>query len=52
MAGRALVAQVSTPEPYTVGNGPVRVALLDYGTKRSIVRRLVAAGATVTAFPA
>ena len=51
MAGRALVAQVSTPEPYTVGNGPVRVALLDYGTKRSIVRRLVAAGATVTAFP-
>jgi carbamoyl-phosphate synthase small subunit len=51
MAGRALAAEVSTREPYRVGDGPIRVALLDYGTKRSIVRRLVAAGATVTVFP-
>ena len=51
MAGRALAAQVSTPETYTVGNGPTRIALLDYGAKRSIVRRLVAAGATVIVLP-
>jgi carbamoyl-phosphate synthase small subunit len=51
MAGRALAAEVSTEEPYTIGNGPTRVALLDYGCKRSIVRRLVAAGASVRVLP-
>ena len=51
MAGRALVRDVSTPAPYTIGSGPVRVALLDYGAKRSIVRRLVVAGATVGVLP-
>ncbi len=51
MTGRSLAARVSTSEPYRVGNGPVRIALLDYGTKRSIVRRLVQAGATVTVLP-
>jgi carbamoyl-phosphate synthase small subunit len=52
MAGAALVAQVSTPEPYeAVRDGRVRVALVDYGAKRSIVRRLARAGAAVTVFP-
>jgi carbamoyl-phosphate synthase small subunit len=51
MAGRALAAEVSTAEPYTVGNGLTRIALLDYGCKRSIVRRLVAAGASVRVLP-
>ncbi len=51
MAGRALAAEVSTAEPYTIGNGLTRVALLDYGCKRSIVRRLVAAGASVRVLP-
>ncbi len=51
MAGRALAAAVSTREPYTVGNGLTRIALLDYGCKRSIVRRLVAAGASVRVLP-
>ena len=51
MAGRALVAGVSTPEPYRVGRGDVSVALLDYGCKRSIVDRLAAAGAEVTLWP-
>jgi carbamoyl-phosphate synthase small subunit len=51
MAGRALVAEVSTAEPYTIGNGRTRIALLDYGCKRSIVRRLVAAGAAVRVLP-
>jgi carbamoyl-phosphate synthase small subunit len=51
MAGQALVAGVSTAATYSVGAGAVRVALIDYGTKRSIVRRLAAAGAAVTVFP-
>ncbi len=52
MKGAALVAQVSTAEPYTPhGEGRVHVALVDYGAKRSIVRRLAAAGAAVTVFP-
>jgi len=51
MQGRALAAAVSTREPTTIGNGRTRVALLDYGSKRSIVRRLVAAGATVRLLP-
>ena len=52
MAGRDLVGQVSPTEPYvhTTG-GDVRVALVDYGTKRSILRRLEAAGVAVTVYP-
>jgi carbamoyl-phosphate synthase small subunit len=52
MAGRALVAQVSTPEAYVYSDGGcVRVAVVDYGCKRSILRRLAGAGAAVTVFP-
>jgi carbamoyl-phosphate synthase small subunit len=51
MAGRALVAGVSTPKPYRAGRGGPHVALLDFGVKQSIVRRLVAGGARVTVFP-
>jgi carbamoyl-phosphate synthase small subunit len=52
MAGAALVAQVSAPEPYVYCDaGSVRVAVLDYGCKRSILRRLAGAGAHVTVFP-
>jgi carbamoyl-phosphate synthase small subunit len=51
MAGRALVAGVSTREPYRLGHGDVRVALLDYGCKRSIVDRLGACGVQVTVLP-
>jgi carbamoyl-phosphate synthase small subunit len=52
MEGQALVAQVSTPAPYVYSeSGGVRVAVVDYGAKRSIVRRLVRAGAAVTVFP-
>jgi carbamoyl-phosphate synthase small subunit len=52
MEGQALVAAVSTREPYSLGDaGGPRVALVDYGTKRSIARRLAAAGAQVTVFP-
>jgi carbamoyl-phosphate synthase small subunit len=52
MEGAALVAQVSTPAPYVAeADGEVRVALVDYGAKRSIARRLARAGAAVTVFP-
>jgi carbamoyl-phosphate synthase small subunit len=52
MAGAALVAGVSTVEPYTFApEGAVRVAVVDYGCKRSILRRLAAAGAAVDVFP-
>jgi carbamoyl-phosphate synthase small subunit len=52
MEGQALVAAVSTREAYSLGvDGGPRIALVDYGTKRSIARRLAAAGAAVTVFP-
>ena len=52
MEGRGLVAQVSPVEPYVyTERGRVRIALVDYGTKRSILRRLEAAGAAVTVQP-
>ena len=52
MAGAALVAGVSTPERYTFSDeGAVRVAVVDYGCKRSILRRLAANGAAVDVFP-
>ena len=51
MAGRALVAGVSTREPYRVGKGGPHIAVLDLGLKQSIVKRIVGAGACVTVFP-
>ena len=52
MAGAALVAGVSTKERYTfTREGAVRVAVVDYGCKRSILRRLAANGAAVDVFP-
>jgi carbamoyl-phosphate synthase small subunit len=51
MAGRALVAGVSTREPYRVGRGGTPVAVLDYGCKRSILARLNSCGVQATVFP-
>jgi carbamoyl-phosphate synthase small subunit len=52
MAGRALVRDVSTPEPYAYSEiGHARIAVVDYGCKRSILRRLAGAGAAVTVYP-
>ncbi len=52
MVGRALVHDVSTHEPYVYSeHGRARVAVVDYGCKRSILRRLAGAGAAVTVFP-
>jgi carbamoyl-phosphate synthase small subunit len=52
MDGRALVAGVSPREPYVYCDaGRVDVAVVDYGCKRSILRRLVGSGAAVTVYP-
>ena len=52
MEGQALVAQVSTPEAYVFTEiGSPQVAVVDYGAKRSIMRRLARAGAAVTVVP-
>jgi carbamoyl-phosphate synthase small subunit len=51
MEGQALVAKVSAREPYLFSEGQPRVAVVDYGAKRSLLRRLAAAGAGVTVFP-
>jgi carbamoyl-phosphate synthase small subunit len=52
MQGRALAAAVSTGEPYVFSDsGIARIAVVDYGCKRSILDRLAWAGAAVTVFP-
>ena len=52
MAGRALAAAVSTREPYVFSDaGVARIAVVDYGCKRSILDRLAWAGAAVTVVP-
>ena len=52
MAGRSLAAEVSTARPYVYSDaGRTRIAVVHYGCKRSILRRLAGAGAAVTVFP-
>jgi carbamoyl-phosphate synthase small subunit len=54
MDGLELASSVSTSEPYTLGdpNSPVRVAVLDFGTKQHILHCMVERGAFVKVFPA
>ena len=52
MTGRSLAPAVSTSRPYVYSDtGRTRIAVVDYGCKRSILRRLAGAGAAVTVFP-
>jgi carbamoyl-phosphate synthase small subunit len=51
MEGRALVAGVSTAKPYNVGRGGVPIAVLDYGCKHSILKRLETCGVQATVWP-
>jgi carbamoyl-phosphate synthase small subunit len=51
MAGRALVATVSTRKVYRVGRSGPHVAVIDFGLKRSILARIVASGGRATVFP-
>jgi carbamoyl-phosphate synthase small subunit len=50
-AGVDLVAQVTTPTPYRVGDGPRSIVAFDFGLKHSILRDLAALG-TVHVVPA
>lgn len=55
MEGAELASEVTTAAPYVVepeGDASWEVALLDFGTKRSIARRLNAVGARVHVLPA
>jgi carbamoyl-phosphate synthase small subunit len=49
--GVDLVAQVTTPEPYIMGNGPRRIVAFDFGIKTTILRHLAELG-TVEVVPA
>jgi carbamoyl-phosphate synthase small subunit len=52
MGGRPLAASVSVREPYVFSDaGTARIAVVDYGCKRSILDRLAWAGAAVTVYP-
>jgi carbamoyl-phosphate synthase small subunit len=52
MEGAALVAEVSPAGPYTFADGgDVRVAVVDYGVKRSILSLLARHGAAVDVYP-
>ncbi|MFZ9719599.1 MAG: glutamine-hydrolyzing carbamoyl-phosphate synthase small subunit, partial [Chitinophagaceae bacterium] len=54
MAGLELASVVSTQAPYTMGdaNAAIRIAVLDFGTKRNILQCMVDRGAYVKVFPA
>jgi carbamoyl-phosphate synthase small subunit len=51
MAGRDLVREVTPAQAIEVGQGSLRIAMIDTGVKRSIVRNLLARGATVELHP-
>ncbi|SHF37182.1 carbamoyl-phosphate synthase small subunit [Cnuella takakiae] len=54
MAGLELASIVSTQVPYELGDpaSPIRIAVLDFGTKRNILNCMVERGALVKVFPA
>lgn len=54
MAGLELASIVSTQVPYELGDpaSPIRIAVLDFGTKRNILNCMVDRGAFVKVFPA
>ena len=52
MEGSALAGRVSTRNRHVYADaGRARIAVVDYGCKRSILRRLAGAGAAVTVYP-
>lgn len=53
MEGLELASKVSTKQAYEMGEGdaPRRVAVLDYGAKRNILRSLAARGCMLQVFP-
>ncbi len=51
-APSSLVAEVTTQEPYTVGEGSPHVVVVDFGAKQNIIRSLAEFGCRVTVVPA
>lgn len=53
MAGLELASKVSTPEPYTFGeeDAELKIAALDLGIKKNILRSLAQRGACIRVFP-
>ncbi len=53
MEGLELASQVSTEEPYYVGdeNAPIKIAAVDIGIKKNILRNLTKRGAYVKVYP-
>lgn len=54
MAGQELSSQVCTQAVYTMGeaDAPYRVAVMDFGVKRNILRNLASRGCHLTVYPA
>ena len=54
MDGLELASKVSTAEPYTMGDpeAPLRVAVMDFGTKKNILRCMTERGCYLKVFPA
>ncbi len=51
MKGLGLASEVSTNKSYLEGEGSHKVALIDYGVKKNIIRCLLERGCTVKVFP-
>lgn len=52
MTGADFTEEVTTKEPYTVGHGKYKVAVLDYGIKKNILNQLVKRDLSLTVYPA
>ena len=54
MEGLELASKVSTTEPYSMGadDSPIKIAVLDYGTKKNILRCFTERQAQLKVFPA
>lgn len=54
MNGLELASKVSTPQAYEAGDqtSPIRIAVMDYGIKKNILRCMTERGAYVKVFPA
>ena len=51
MAGADFTAEVSTAKPYSLGNTGFKIAVMDFGVKRSILENLASHGCQLTVYP-
>ena len=52
MTGSDFTAEVTTAKPYTIGNTGYKIAVMDFGIKKSILENLAQHGCQLTVFPA